>query len=116
MSQGLVTKPLLNSKQYVGVGPAPVYPVLKLLPPCSVLIFFWRLRLDRYMFVHDGLVHRRFPVGPIANVPYLKKIAMAHKLHHSEKFAGVPYGLFFAIEVNSLSVSHFLWRFFGKHP
>jgi beta-carotene 3-hydroxylase len=51
-----------------------------------------------YMFVHDGLVHRRFPVGPIANVPYLKKIAMAHKLHHSEKFAGVPYGLFFAIE------------------
>ncbi|KAG6429489.1 hypothetical protein SASPL_107540 [Salvia splendens] len=35
-----------------------------------------------YMFVHDGLVHRRFPVGPIA------------ELHHTDKFNGVPYGLF----------------------
>ncbi|KAM1407355.1 hypothetical protein ACFX2F_001954 [Malus domestica] len=47
-----------------------------------------------YMFVHDGLVHKRFPVGPIANVPYLRKVAAAHQLHHSEKFEGVPYGLF----------------------
>ncbi|KAM3735947.1 hypothetical protein ACB098_10G125900 [Castanea mollissima] len=47
-----------------------------------------------YMFVHDGLVHRRFPVGPIANVPYLQRVASAHQLHHSDKFDGVPYGLF----------------------
>ncbi|CAK7335596.1 unnamed protein product [Dovyalis caffra] len=47
-----------------------------------------------YMFVHDGLVHRRFPVGPIANVPYLRKVAAAHQLHHADKFIGVPYGLF----------------------
>lgn len=47
-----------------------------------------------YMFVHDGLVHRRFPVGPIADVPYLRRVAAAHQLHHSEKFNGVPYGLF----------------------
>ncbi|CAN6564879.1 hypothetical protein ACFX13_042766 [Malus domestica] len=47
-----------------------------------------------YMFVHDGLVHKRFPVGPIADVPYLRKVAAAHQLHHSEKFEGVPYGLF----------------------
>ncbi|KAK9103708.1 hypothetical protein Sjap_020962 [Stephania japonica] len=47
-----------------------------------------------YMFVHDGLVHRRFPVGPIANVPYFRKVAAAHQIHHSEKFEGVPYGLF----------------------
>ncbi|XP_049412075.1 beta-carotene hydroxylase 2, chloroplastic isoform X2 [Solanum stenotomum] len=47
-----------------------------------------------YMFVHDGLVHKRFPVGPVANVPYLRKVAAAHSLHHSEKFNGVPYGLF----------------------
>ncbi|KAB1215355.1 Beta-carotene 3-hydroxylase 1, chloroplastic [Morella rubra] len=47
-----------------------------------------------YMFVHDGLVHRRFPVGPIANVPYLRKVAAAHSLHHSDRFGGVPYGLF----------------------
>ncbi|XP_043719784.1 beta-carotene hydroxylase 2, chloroplastic-like [Telopea speciosissima] len=47
-----------------------------------------------YMFVHDGLVHKRFPVGPIANVPYLRKVAAAHQIHHSDKFNGVPYGLF----------------------
>lgn len=46
------------------------------------------------MFVHDGLVHRRFPVGPIADVPYLLKVAAAHQLHHADKFNGVPYGLF----------------------
>jgi restriction endonuclease S subunit len=32
------------------------------------------------MFVHDGLVHRRFPVGPIANVPYLRRVAAAHQV------------------------------------
>ncbi|XP_045807623.1 beta-carotene hydroxylase 2, chloroplastic-like [Trifolium pratense] len=47
-----------------------------------------------YMFVHDGLVHKRFPVGPIANVPYFTRVAAAHQLHHSDKFKGVPYGLF----------------------
>nr|AMJ39484.1 beta-carotene hydroxylase [Bixa orellana] len=47
-----------------------------------------------YMFVHDGLVHKRFPVGPIANVPYFRRVAAAHQLHHSDKFSGVPYGLF----------------------
>jgi hypothetical protein len=33
-----------------------------------------------YMFVHDGLVHRRFPVGPIADFPYLQKVAAAHQV------------------------------------
>ncbi|KAK4571482.1 hypothetical protein RGQ29_030063 [Quercus rubra] len=47
-----------------------------------------------YMFVHDGLVHKRFPVGPIANVPYFRKVAAAHQLHHMDLFDGVPYGLF----------------------
>uniref|UniRef100_A0A0A9FQJ8 beta-carotene 3-hydroxylase n=1 Tax=Arundo donax TaxID=35708 RepID=A0A0A9FQJ8_ARUDO len=47
-----------------------------------------------YMFVHDGLVHRRFPVGPIENVPYFRRVAAAHQLHHMDKFEGVPYGLF----------------------
>lgn len=47
-----------------------------------------------YMFVHDGLVHRRFPVGPIADVPYFQKVAAAHQLHHADTFNGVPYGLF----------------------
>jgi beta-carotene 3-hydroxylase len=47
-----------------------------------------------YMFVHDGLVHRRFPVGPIARLPYMKRLVVAHRLHHSEKYQGVPWGLF----------------------
>jgi len=33
-----------------------------------------------YMFVHDGLVHKRFPVGPIANVPYFRRVAAAHQV------------------------------------
>ena len=53
-----------------------------------------------YMFIHDGLVHRRFPVGPIAEVPYLKRVAIAHKLHHSEKYDGVPWGLFLGPQVS----------------
>ena len=47
-----------------------------------------------YMFVHDGLVHRRFPVGPIARLPYMKRLVAAHRLHHSDKYEGVPWGLF----------------------
>mmetsp|Transcript_32095 Transcript_32095/g.44492 ORF Transcript_32095/g.44492 Transcript_32095/m.44492 type:complete len:355 (-) Transcript_32095:153-1217(-) len=51
-----------------------------------------------YMFVHDGMIHKRFPVGPIEEVPYLKKIAAAHRIHHGEKYDGVPYGLFFGLD------------------
>lgn len=36
-----------------------------------------------YMFVHDGLVHRRFPVGPIENVPYFRRVAAAHQVRTS---------------------------------
>ncbi|OMP06067.1 Fatty acid hydroxylase [Corchorus olitorius] len=55
-----------------------------------------------YMFVHDGLVHRRFPVGTIAHVPYLRKVAAAHQLHHADKFDGVPYGLFLGPQASPL--------------
>lgn len=47
-----------------------------------------------YMFVHDGLVHKRFPVGPIADLPAMKRIVLAHQLHHSDKYGGLPYGMF----------------------
>jgi beta-carotene 3-hydroxylase len=33
-------------------------------------------------------------VGPIAHVPYLRRVAVAHQLHHSEKYGGVPWGMF----------------------
>ncbi|KIZ06598.1 hypothetical protein MNEG_1351 [Monoraphidium neglectum] len=48
-----------------------------------------------YMFIHDGLVHRRFPVGPIADLPSMKRIVVAHRIHHTEKYGGVPFGMFF---------------------
>ena len=41
-----------------------------------------------------GLVHNRFPVGPIADVPYLQRVAVAHRMHHAAKYKGVPWGLF----------------------
>ena len=53
-----------------------------------------------YMFVHDGLVHRRFPVGPIAELPYMKRVAVAHKLHHADKYAGAPWGMFLGPQVS----------------
>eukprot|EP00882_Tetradesmus_deserticola_P025427 GHRQ01027930.1.p1 GENE.GHRQ01027930.1~~GHRQ01027930.1.p1 ORF type:complete len:286 (+),score=75.42 GHRQ01027930.1:607-1464(+) len=53
-----------------------------------------------YMFVHDGLVHKRFPTGPIAELPYMKRVTVAHKLHHAEKYKGVPWGLFLGPQVS----------------
>eukprot|EP01025_Chloroclados_australasicus_P066294 TRINITY_DN90_c2_g1_i2.p1 TRINITY_DN90_c2_g1~~TRINITY_DN90_c2_g1_i2.p1 ORF type:complete len:855 (-),score=84.66 TRINITY_DN90_c2_g1_i2:386-2809(-) len=47
-----------------------------------------------YLFVHDGLVHNRFPTGAIGEWPYMKKVAAAHKIHHYNTFDGVPFGLF----------------------
>jgi hypothetical protein len=32
------------------------------------------------MFVHDGLVHQHFAVGPVADFPYLQKVAVAHQV------------------------------------
>uniref|UniRef100_A0A7S0S1S3 beta-carotene 3-hydroxylase n=1 Tax=Chlamydomonas leiostraca TaxID=1034604 RepID=A0A7S0S1S3_9CHLO len=51
-----------------------------------------------YMFVHDGLVHRRFPTGPVGDLPYMKRIAVAHQLHHSGKYGGAPWGMFLGVQ------------------
>ncbi|XP_056164985.1 uncharacterized protein LOC115684725 [Syzygium oleosum] len=40
-----------------------------------------------YTFVHDGLVHRRFPVGPIA---YFRRVAAAHQDPKMKKAAPPP--------------------------
>lgn len=36
-----------------------------------------------YAIVHDGIVHRRFPVGVAGRRGYLKRLAQAHRLHHA---------------------------------
>lgn len=51
-----------------------------------------------YMYVHDGLVHKRFPTGPLGKLPLMRKIAAGHTIHHTEAFEGVPWGLFFGIQ------------------
>ena len=51
-----------------------------------------------YMYVHDGLVHKRFPTGPLGKLPLLRKIAAGHTIHHTEAFDGVPWGLFLGIQ------------------
>ena len=47
-----------------------------------------------YMYVHDGMVHKRFPTGPLGKLPWLRRVAAGHAIHHTEKFEGVPWGLF----------------------
>lgn len=41
-------------------------------------------------------MHRRFPVGPISEVPQFQRLKAAHKIHHDDTFSGVPFGLFLA--------------------
>lgn len=36
-----------------------------------------------YTLLHDGLVHRRLPVGLVPRRGYLKRLVQAHRLHHS---------------------------------
>ena len=47
-----------------------------------------------YMYVHDGMVHKRFPTGPLGKLPWLRRVAAAHTIHHTEQFQGAPWGLF----------------------
>ena len=47
-----------------------------------------------YMYVHDGMVHKRFPTGPLGKLPWLRRVASGHTIHHTEQFDGVPWGLF----------------------
>ena len=51
-----------------------------------------------YMYVHDGLVHKRFPTGPLGKLPLMRRIAAGHTIHHTEAFEGVPWGLFLGIQ------------------
>lgn len=36
-----------------------------------------------YFFVHDGLVHQRWPFRHQPKNPYLKRLVQAHRLHHA---------------------------------
>lgn len=47
-----------------------------------------------YTLVHDGLVHKRLPVRFLARSSYLRVVARAHRVHHTDALGGVPFGLF----------------------
>lgn len=45
-----------------------------------------------YGVVHDGLVHRRLPVGFLERWRYFRRLRAAHEVHHRD--GGPPFGLF----------------------
>jgi beta-carotene 3-hydroxylase len=51
-----------------------------------------------YLFVHDGLVHGRFPFPRSPRSTYLKRLVQAHRLHHSvrERDGAVSFGFLYA--------------------
>lgn len=57
-----------------------------------------------YALVHDGLVHRRWPMRWQPKHPYLKRLINAHHLHHAvrEKEGAVSYGFLYAPPLDSL--------------
>jgi beta-carotene 3-hydroxylase len=47
-----------------------------------------------YVLVHDGLVHRRLPVGALLRFRALRSIVAAHEVHHRGG-GRAPYGILF---------------------
>ena len=57
-----------------------------------------------YGFVHDGLVHQRWPFYIKARGRYLKRLVQAHRLHHAtkERDGAVSFGFLYAEDVRTL--------------
>ncbi len=57
-----------------------------------------------YGFVHDGLVHQRWPFRYFPKRGYLKRLVVAHKLHHAlqTKEDCVSYGFLYAPDPREL--------------
>lgn len=57
-----------------------------------------------YFIVHDGLVHRRWPFRYVPRRGYLKRLYLAHRLHHvvRGKEGGVSFGFLYAPPVEKL--------------
>lgn len=51
-----------------------------------------------YGFVHDGLVHQRWPVSVHSRGNYLKRLVQAHRLHHAveTRDGAVSFGFLYA--------------------
>lgn len=57
-----------------------------------------------YALLHDGLVHRRYPLGWTPKRGYLRRLVEAHHLHHAVrgKEGGVSFGFLYAPPVGRL--------------
>lgn len=57
-----------------------------------------------YAFIHDGLVHRRFPFAGVPRGGYMKRLVQAHRLHHAveEREGAVSFGFLYAPPVRKL--------------
>lgn len=57
-----------------------------------------------YFLAHDGLVHRRWPLGYLPRSGYLKRIYQAHRMHHAVdgKDGCVSFGFLWAPSAASL--------------
>ncbi|MGB6318032.1 MAG: sterol desaturase family protein [Litorimonas sp.] len=57
-----------------------------------------------YAFVHDGLVHQRWPFFVKTRGKYMKRLVQAHRLHHAvhERDGAVSFGFLWAEDVRKL--------------
>jgi beta-carotene 3-hydroxylase len=57
-----------------------------------------------YALLHDGLVHRRYPLGRVPENSYLRRLIEAHHLHHAvrEREGAVSFGFLYAPPVDRL--------------
>ena len=57
-----------------------------------------------YFFVHDGLVHQRWPFRYVPRNGYLKRLVQAHRLHHAVdgRDGAVSFGFLYAPPVRRL--------------
>lgn len=59
-----------------------------------------------YTLLHDGLVHRRLPIGRVPRTGYVKRLVQAHRLHHAirTREGAVSFGFLYAPPVSRLLV------------
>lgn len=57
-----------------------------------------------YSFVHDGLVHQRYPMNWVPRKGYFKRLVQAHKVHHAmiNKDDCVSFGFVIALDPQKL--------------
>lgn len=57
-----------------------------------------------YAIVHDGLIHRRFGRAAEPKSAYLRRVLMAHRLHHATvgKSPAVAFGLLWPADIQAL--------------